>query len=78
LVEELEGPHSISGRGMNDFATTAVLAAVKLAGNHEAVMIDLDIRLRDGHQQPPVVRMDIHGRLAKSIDFVRAVQLLEA
>ena len=41
-------------------------------------MIDVEIRLRDGRQQPPIVRMGGDGLFAELVDLVDAVELLQA
>ena len=80
----MPGRNSCSARtrsravALHELAAAAMLAALKLAGDHEAVVFDVEVRLRDGRQQPPIVRMGGDGRFAELVDLVDAVELLQA
>ena len=41
LPKKLQRPHAIAGRGVHHLAAAAMLAAAKLAGDHEPVVLDV-------------------------------------
>ena len=79
LGEQLQRSHTISIRCMNVPAVTAAMrTALKLAGDDHAVVLDGQIRLSRGLQEPPVVLVSFDHLLAEVVDLVDAAEVLQA
>jgi hypothetical protein len=72
LLEKLHRAHAVAGDGVHESAAAAVLAALESARDHEAVVFDIDVRLGDGHEEPPIVGASRYGRFAKFVDLIDA------
>ena len=55
---------------MNDSTAAAMLAALKLAGDHVAVVLDLLVLAGDGGEGVPNLGMGGNGPVGKGVDFV--------
>lgn len=75
---ELQGADAVAGSSVNHFAAAAIVAAMKFAGDHEAIVIDRDVRLRDGREQPPIFLVRGDRFLAELVNFIGAIELRQA
>ena len=80
LLHQLQGADAVALHGADVAAAAAMVAAIELAGDDVAVMLDLiaGIALGRRFQQPPVALVDVDDGLAEIVDLIDAAQALQA
>ena len=77
LHHQLQGAHAVALERVDRLSAAAMLAAIELAGDDEAVVLDGEVCLGGRPEEPPVLGMRADDGLAEVVELVDPAELLQ-